>query len=132
MPKGLKNSNSNKSFVAKVKAKLEKQKSLLETEIFRLKGDDPYLQEDRPVVTSEPGQAAMEYEGHERIEIVRDNLKRALHQVKKALFAIVRRKYGKCERCGKLIEKARLEVVPEATLCLSCEREIEKSRGQQI
>ena len=28
--------------------------------------------------------------------------------------------YGMCEACGKPIPKARLEVVPEATLCVSC------------
>ena len=111
----------------KVKVKLEKQKYILESELTELKKDDPYLQEDRPVITSEPGTAAMEYEGHERIEIVRNDLKRALNQVKKALLAIGRKKYGKCERCGKPIEKGRLEVMSEATLCLSCEKEVEKS-----
>ncbi len=28
--------------------------------------------------------------------------------------------YGLCEACGKPIPEARLEVVPEATLCVSC------------
>jgi DnaK suppressor protein len=28
--------------------------------------------------------------------------------------------YGSCEACGKPIPAARLEVVPEATLCVSC------------
>lgn len=111
---------------AKTKAKLEKQKSILESELSKLKQDDPYLQEDRSLITSEPGTAAMEYEGHERIAIVRNDLKRALKQVKKAISAIIKNKYGKCERCGKPIEKGRLEVMPEATLCLSCEKEVEK------
>lgn len=123
MSKGSK--NSNLSFIAKVKAKLEKQKAILEQDISKLAKDDPYLQEERPAVTSEPGTAAMEYEGHERIAIVRDDLKRTLVQVKKAILAIVRKKYGKCECCGKPIEKARLQVMPEATLCLSCEKEVE-------
>ena len=28
--------------------------------------------------------------------------------------------YGRCEACGKAIPHARLEVVPEATLCVGC------------
>ena len=34
--------------------------------------------------------------------------------------------YGTCERCGKQIELARLEVKPDATLCLSCQQEVER------
>ncbi len=118
----------DESFIAKIKAKLSRQKEVLEKEISKLSKEDPFLQEDRPMVTSEPGKAAMEYEGHERIEIVRSDLKKALNQVKKALAAIVQRRYGKCERCGKPIDVARLKVMPEATLCLACERDTEKFR----
>lgn len=34
--------------------------------------------------------------------------------------------FGRCEECGKQIPKKRLLVVPEATLCVSCQRELEK------
>ncbi|MEM3062928.1 MAG: TraR/DksA family transcriptional regulator [Nitrososphaerota archaeon] len=124
MPKNTE--NINQSFIAKIREKLTRQKELLESEISKLKADDPFFQEDRPITPSEPGKMAMEYEGHERIEVVRNDLKKALNQVKKALSAIVNRKYGKCERCGAKIDKARLEIVPETTLCLSCEQKIEK------
>jgi DnaK suppressor protein len=33
--------------------------------------------------------------------------------------------FGRCERCGADIGMERLEVVPEATLCSSCQRELE-------
>lgn len=36
-------------------------------------------------------------------------------------------KFGLCEECGKRIPKKRLLVVPEATLCVSCQRELEKA-----
>ena len=74
----------------------------------------------------ESGEDAYEFEGHERITIVLEDLKRALFQVKKALAAVGLGKYGKCERCGRKIEPGRLKALPEATLCLSCEREVEK------
>jgi RNA polymerase-binding protein DksA len=34
--------------------------------------------------------------------------------------------YGICERCRNRIDPARLEVLPEATLCLECQRQIER------
>ena len=36
-------------------------------------------------------------------------------------------KFGICEECGKQIPKRRLLIVPEATLCVSCQRELEKA-----
>jgi DnaK suppressor protein len=36
-------------------------------------------------------------------------------------------KFGLCEECGKRIPKRRLLIVPEATLCVSCQRELEKA-----
>jgi len=41
-------------------------------------------------------------------------------QVRKALAAINLGKYGKCEICGKDIDKARLRAYPEATTCIDC------------
>ncbi|MGD9040687.1 MAG: TraR/DksA family transcriptional regulator [Desulfobacteraceae bacterium] len=37
-------------------------------------------------------------------------------------------KFGLCEECGKRIPKKRLLIVPDATLCVSCQRELEKAR----
>jgi DnaK suppressor protein len=34
--------------------------------------------------------------------------------------------YGICERCGEPIDPARLEVVPEATLCVRCKTATER------
>jgi DnaK suppressor protein len=36
-------------------------------------------------------------------------------------------KFGECEECGEPIPTARLLIMPEATLCISCQRELEKS-----
>ena len=35
--------------------------------------------------------------------------------------------FGLCEECGARIPKERLLLVPEATLCVACQRELEKS-----
>jgi len=104
---------------------LENQKAKLEKQLAKLTRDDPYLQEDRTVV-NEPGTDAYEYEGHERITMVKNNLNRALTQIKRALKLVGIGKYGRCERCGAKINEKRLKVVPEATLCLECEKKEEK------
>lgn len=38
--------------------------------------------------------------------------------------------FGVCERCGRDIEEARLEVVPEAQLCGECQNLVEEDSGQ--
>jgi len=40
--------------------------------------------------------------------------------LEKALRKIEQGTYGICEKCGKPIERKRLELVPAAELCLSC------------
>jgi RNA polymerase-binding protein DksA len=53
-------------------------------------------------------------------------MERKLESVNMALRAIDKGLYGICERCGQPIDPARLEVRPDATLCLDCQREVER------
>jgi DnaK suppressor protein len=53
-------------------------------------------------------------------------MERKLESVNMALRAIDKGRYGICERCGEPIDPARLEVRPDATLCLDCQREVER------
>jgi len=54
------------------------------------------------------------------------SLEKKLEGVQAALRAIEKGKYGVCERCGKEIDPERLEIRPDATLCVSCQVEVEK------
>lgn len=49
-----------------------------------------------------------------------------IQDIQMALRSIEKGSYGTCARCGKQIEPARLEVKPDATLCLTCQQEIER------
>ncbi len=49
-----------------------------------------------------------------------------LADVEHALKVIEAGQYGVCERCGMEIPKERLEVKPEATLCIKCQSEVER------
>jgi RNA polymerase-binding protein DksA len=53
-------------------------------------------------------------------------MERKLESVNSALRAMEKGSYGICERCGNPIDPARLEVRPDATLCLDCQREVER------
>lgn len=53
-------------------------------------------------------------------------LEASLASVEDALRAIDRGTYGVCERCGKPIPPERLEVKPDATMCVSCQTEVER------
>jgi RNA polymerase-binding transcription factor DksA len=55
-----------------------------------------------------------------------NQLERKLEGVQAALRAIEKGRYGICERCNKEIDPERLEVRPDATLCLQCQVEVEK------
>lgn len=51
-----------------------------------------------------------------------------LEQIDDALARMDAGTYGTCERCGKLIEAARLEAIPYSRLCLDCKRHDETGR----
>jgi RNA polymerase-binding transcription factor len=58
---------------------------------------------------------------------------RLLYSVTEALRRLYRNEYGVCQTCGKDIGKARLEAIPHASLCVTCqekqERETNAARG---
>jgi DnaK suppressor protein len=55
----------------------------------------------------------------QRLEYKLESVERALRMAKAGT-------YGICEHCGTRIDPARLEVLPEATLCLDCQRQVER------
>ncbi len=57
-------------------------------------------------------------------------MEKRLDSIDAALESIEKGTYGICERCGNPIDPARLEVFPEARLCLKCQEEIERSSNR--
>jgi RNA polymerase-binding protein DksA len=53
---------------------------------------------------------------------LRKGHERSLKQVESALHRMADASYGRCERCNAEIDFARLKAVPEATLCMNCQR----------
>jgi DnaK suppressor protein len=53
---------------------------------------------------------------------LRRGKERMLDQIEDALERIDAGTYGVCERCGGEIDFARLKAIPQATLCMSCQK----------
>jgi len=52
-----------------------------------------------------------------------------LAEVDHALEKLDKGTYGQCDRCGKAIDPARLEALPQASLCLKCKAEVKDAKG---
>lgn len=55
-----------------------------------------------------------------------ERLGESLNEVEHALQKYEAGTYGLCDSCGRAIEQARLEAIPQASLCLSCKASREK------
>jgi DnaK suppressor protein len=69
---------------------------------------------------------AEEQFGHARSVAVKEQLDRKIVQTRRALAQLKIGKYGMCESCGNMIDTDRLMIYPEATLCITCEKKLEK------
>lgn len=53
-------------------------------------------------------------------------LENKLQDIQTALRSIEKGSYGICARCSNPIEPGRLEIKPDATLCVKCQTEVER------
>jgi len=113
----------------KLKAKLEEQRKTIEEELQRFAKKDEKLKDDWdtkfPKFNSASGGQTPEEEAGEVEEYVSKlpveySLENRLRDINLALEKLKAGKYGKCEKCGKRIPGARLDVAPEARFCLKC------------
>lgn len=56
---------------------------------------------------------------------LRDAARAALAEVDAALARLADGSYGSCQHCDRQISRQRLEIVPMAALCMSCQRQSE-------
>ncbi|MBI3283155.1 TraR/DksA C4-type zinc finger protein [Candidatus Curtissbacteria bacterium] len=108
-------------------ARIEKQREAILSRIKRLRRDDPFANTDRSLIV-EPGTDAAALFGHEQMVVLEGRLKSELAEIEAALAKIKKGTYGKCERCGRPIEPARLEAKPSAIYCLADEKKMESKK----
>ena len=76
------------------------------------------------------GDMATQSSGQEMSFAISDAGRKHLRDIEEALIRIKEGTYGTCERCSKPIDEARLEVVPQAIMCISCQEAAEKERSR--
>lgn len=102
--------------------KLERTKKTVEKE-------DPFENLDRETIAAAPDAEAEEQVSHLRSVAMQVQLTRKIIQTRRALAGVRIGTYGICENCHKMIDTDRLMIYPEATLCVSCERKLEKKKA---
>lgn len=121
-------------FIDQQKAKLlEQKKSIVETLKSQGGSRDDNVKDMEDFDTKPPNLSgsdepfeadteAQEVETFANRISVEKNLEEKLQETNSALERIEKGTYGKCKNCeGEEIPQARLEALPEATLCLHCE-----------
>jgi len=120
-----------KKLVAKLKEKLEKEKSLIEAELKKFAKKDGKIKGDWDTKYpdfngSAAGSQRLEDEADEVEEYVtllpiEHSLETRLKDIDSALEKIKKGTYGKCGKCGKKISQQRLKVYPSAEFCKKCQ-----------
>jgi RNA polymerase-binding transcription factor DksA len=113
-------SQNSDEFVERERIKLESEKVEIEAKIQHLR---EWLKGEVDIDAEEGDPDLFEREKHLALLTT---LERRLEQTQTALRAIDKGLYGICERCGKPIDPERLEVKPDATMCLPCQQEVER------
>ncbi|OGE31708.1 hypothetical protein A2631_01010 [Candidatus Daviesbacteria bacterium RIFCSPHIGHO2_01_FULL_44_29] len=115
----------NKNFFAKIQDLLLKKEKRVEEEIKAVEEDDPVMS-DALAEATEPGTDSWKTDAHTQLAAMKQNLTDLLGRIKKALVSLQTGKYGKCETCGRAIEPARLKLMPETLICMSCSKKKSK------
>jgi DnaK suppressor protein len=115
--------------------KYKKQRELLETEHKRL-ADELQQTQDNASSAEERREGSpfgkREEEATETLELekrlnMENRLRQDLATVAHALDKIQKGTYGNCDNCGKPIDPARLEALPQASLCMDCKALLSKN-----
>lgn len=98
-------------------------------------GISPHLDEtDAPHAGTDTvrdeGDVAQASERQDLSFMTRERVAERVNQLSAALRRLHEGRYGLCERCGGVIELARLAALPEATTCRDCQEILERERGQ--
>ncbi|HEY65888.1 MAG TPA: conjugal transfer protein TraR [Caldilineae bacterium] len=106
---------------------LQREKERLEAERDQVLADIAMLQESlKGEVDIDAEEGDPDLIEREKSAALLAALESRLKSIEAALRAIDKGQYGICERCGQPIPPERLEVKPDATLCVECQVEVEK------
>ncbi|GAB6089112.1 TraR/DksA family transcriptional regulator [Spirochaeta dissipatitropha] len=105
-------------------AELQSQRELVVKRIVELTGSLPYLDEETKAIapSSSLGRLTrMEALNDKGVnEHIKGQTRITLQKLENALLRIDSGSYGSCVRCGREIPLGRLQLVPEALVCVPC------------
>ena len=102
-------------------------KTILADQLAELKGRQHRVETDlAEPLNANSSEQAVEVEDDASLEAQAALIVREIASTERALDRIEKGTYGECVRCGEDIAPKRLEVRPEAALCISCAREEQK------
>lgn len=106
---------------------IHKEQKRLKQEYSQVQVELKHLRESMQAeVDVEPDEGDAEIFEREKNAALIAVLDRRQLDIEAALRSIEKGTYGICDKCGKPIEIERLEIKPDATLCVSCQTEVEK------
>jgi DnaK suppressor protein len=116
-----------KEAIASIRARLEQERASLQSDIESLAVENQAQQDDYGV-GNHVADDATEVFTRERNLALRNNTQDLLTQVESALRRLEEGSYGICARCGQEIAAERLDALPYAIYCITCQSQIEHER----
>lgn len=104
-----------------IKTHLHEEATRLAVRVRELSTQDPFNDPDRTIDNAASDTEANEESNHDRMSALIEELKTQQSAVDQALERIAKGTYGFCVLCGEMIDTDRLNALPTAVLCLSCE-----------
>ena len=118
--------NLPKAFVTAQKQLIDDEQKNILKQIAELKVADPFSDPDHASDNAAVDTDVREQVGHDTVEAEIKDLQKRYEELKAAAVRIQKSRYGTCEKCGLDIPQVRLELVPEARFCMTCERKMKK------
>ncbi len=118
---------TQKEAFAGVRVRLEQERASLRRDIAALAADNQAPQDDAGI-GNHMADDATEVFARERDLALRSNAQDMLAQVDAAIEQIDAGRYGICARCDQKIAPDRLEALPYAIYCITCQSQVEHER----
>ena len=116
-----------KEVLANIRTRLEQERASLQSDIEALAAENQAQQDDYGV-GNHVADDATEVFTRERNLALRNNAQDLLVQVETALQRLETGSYGICARCGNEIAPERLDALPYAIYCITCQSQVEHER----
>jgi len=86
--------------------------------------EDPFIDASRLNDNASDDTEAAEQNGHVQAEALSEETVGALKRVRAAMKRVENGMYGRCVKCGQMINTDRLGIDPTADLCMNCAKNV--------